>query len=106
MNKKKRNAIIALIVIYFALVYFFNVIADNINIKDIGTSKASDKTFKIISSTENKDIEETLKKYAKENQIDLQIDYAGTIEIMDKLNNGENYDAVWCSNSIWLYYVK
>ena len=106
MNKKKRNAIIALIVIYFALVYFFNVIADNINIKDIGTSKASDKTFKIISSTENKDIEETLKKYAKENQIDLQIDYAGTIEIMDKLNNGENYDAVWCSNSIWLYMLN
>ena len=106
MKKKKRNAIIALIVIYFALVYFFNVIADNINIKDIGTSKASDKTFKIISSTENKDIEETLKKYAKENQIDLQIDYAGTIEIMDKLNNGENYDAVWCSNSIWLYMLN
>ena len=50
--------------------------------------------------------EETLKKYAKENQIDLQIDYAGTIEIMDKLNNGEKYDAVWCSNSIWLYMLN
>ena len=22
---------------------------------------------------------------------------------MSKLNNGEKYDAVWCSNSIWLY---
>ena len=103
MKKKKSNYIIALVVIYFVLVYFFNVISDHVNIKNIGTNKASDKTFKIISSTENKDIEETLKKYAKENQIDLQIDYAGTIEIMDKLNNGENYDAVWCSNSIWLY---
>ena len=25
---------------------------------------------------------------------------------MDKLNNGENYDAVWCSNSIWLYMLN
>ena len=106
MKKKKSNYIIALVVIYFVLVYFFNVISDHVNIKNIGIGKTSDKTFKIISSTENKDIEETLKKYAKENQIDLQIDYAGTIEIMDKLNNGENYDAVWCSNSIWLYMLN
>ena len=88
MKKKKLNYIIALVIIYFVLVYFFNVISDHINIKNIGINKISDKTFKIISSTENKDIEEILKKYAKENKIDLQIDYAGTIEIMDKLNNG------------------
>ena len=25
---------------------------------------------------------------------------------MEKLNNGENYDAVWCSNSIWLYMLN
>lgn len=106
MKKKKWNYIIALFVIYFLLVYFFNNVSDHLDLKNIGISKISDKTFKLISSTENKDIEETLKKYAKENKIDLQIDYAGTIEIMDKLNNGENYDAVWCSNSIWLYMLN
>ena len=106
MKKKKSNYIIALIVIYLVLVYFFNAVSDLLDIKNIVTTKTSDKTFKIISSTENKDIEEILKKYAKENKIDLQIDYAGTIEIMDKLNNGENYDAVWCSNSIWLYMLN
>ena len=63
----------------------------------------SDNTFKIISSTENKDIEEIVQNYAKKNNINVSIDYAGTIEIMSKLNNGEKYDAVWCSNSIWLY---
>ena len=83
MKKKKWNYIIALFVIYFLLVYFFNNVSDHLDLKNIGISKISDKTFKLISSTENKDIEETLKKYAKENQIDLQIDYAGTIEIMD-----------------------
>ncbi|MEI3401406.1 MAG: substrate-binding domain-containing protein [Clostridia bacterium] len=105
MEKKKLNYIIVIIIIYFILVCLFNAIANNVNLEDIMEETTSD-TFKIISSTENKDIEETLKKYAKENQIDLQIDYAGTIEIMDKLNNGEKYDAVWCSNSIWLYMLN
>ena len=62
--------------------------------------------FKIIASTENKDLETALQSYAKQNKIDIQIDYAGTIEIMDKLNSGEYYDAVWTSNSIWLYMLN
>ena len=62
--------------------------------------------FKIISSTENKDIENIIKAYAKNNNIDINIEYAGTIDIMSKLNSGENYDAVWASNSIWLYMLN
>lgn len=65
-----------------------------------------DNTFKIISSSENEDFEETLIQYAKDKNIDIEIDYAGTLEIMDKLNQGEDYDAVWCSNSIWLYMLN
>ena len=60
-------------------------------------------SLSIISSTENKDLEEILMSYARKNGINLNIDYAGTIEIMDKLNRGDKYDAVWSSNSIWLY---
>ena len=65
MKKKKSNYIIALVIIYFVLVYFFNIISDHVNIKNIGINKISEKTFKIISSTENKDIEETLKNTQK-----------------------------------------
>lgn len=67
------------------------------------TNLKSNNTFKLISSTENKDIENELKKFAKNEGINLEIDYAGTIDIMQKLNKGEEYDAVWASNSIWLY---
>ena len=63
----------------------------------------SDKTFSIISSSENKDLEDTIMDIAKKNDIDLAIEYAGTLDIMEKLNSGEKYDAVWASNSIWLY---
>ena len=59
--------------------------------------------FKLISSSENEDLEKILQEFAVKNDINLTIDYAGTIEIMDKLNSGEKYDAVWTSNSIWLY---
>lgn len=105
-KKSKTKYIIAIVIIYLVLVLISYIIKDNANISMIENNKVSDETFKIISSTENKDIENVLRKCAKENDIELQIDYAGTIEIMEKLNNGENYDAVWCSNSIWLYMLN
>lgn len=62
--------------------------------------------FRIISSTENKDLEPIIQDYARKNDIDLDVEYAGTIEIMDRLNNNEEFDAVWTSNSIWLYMLN
>lgn len=86
------------------MICFFEGMREELGTTIKNTEKTnSDNTFKIISSTENKDIEEIIQNYAKKNNIDVSIDYAGTIEIMSKLNNGEKYDAVWCSNSIWLY---
>lgn len=63
-------------------------------------------TFRIISSTENKDLEPIIQDYARKNDIDLDVEYAGTIDIMDRLNNNEQFDAVWTSNSIWLYMLN
>ena len=91
MEKKQKKSMISIFAIFIILVCLIEGLGSNVKtiIKDTEKNN-SDNTFKIISSTENKDIEES-------------IDYAGTIEIMSKLNNGEKYDAVWCSNSIWLY---
>ena len=66
----------------------------------------NDNTFKMIVSSENSDIEPILMEFANLNNIDLQIDYAGTLDIMEKLNYGEEYDAVWTANSIWLYMLN
>lgn len=103
MKNKKVKSIAIIVLIYFILVGIFNLIAKEVSKQE---SEIKDDTFKMIVSTENKDIENVLQKCAKENDIELQIDYAGTIEIMEKLNNGEKYDAVWCSNSIWLYMLN
>lgn len=66
----------------------------------------TDNIFKIISSTENIDIEPILLNFAQENNIALEIEYSGTIDIMEQLNSGAEYDAVWTSNSIWMYMLN
>ena len=66
----------------------------------------NDNSLRIISSTENRDLDDMVKSFASKNGIDIEIDYAGTLEIMDKLNSNNKYDAVWISNSMWLYMLE
>lgn len=106
---KKTKATVWIAIIIFALIMLSLVaeaLGDNIlvneaknNIMDIFTKK----TLNIIASQENEDLEEVIQNYAKTKNYDINIEYAGTLDVMEKLNSGENYDAVWVSNSIWLY---
>ena len=64
----------------------------------------SDNVFRIISSTSTKSMDNDLIKYGKKNGIKIKIEHYGDLEIVDKLNDDSKpYDAVWISNSIWLY---
>ena len=111
-EKKSKNhsgkfAIVVLVIVLAMIIMmqlipsnFPEDVANEINGVQTGFSK---ETFKILSSTENKDLEEIVKNYADSKGIKVSIEYAGTLEIMEKLNNKEEYDAVWISNSIWLY---
>ena len=101
-NSRSGWIIFAIIILLF---FYFGTKNETTNTtKNIKTSNS--KEFRIISSTENKDLESIIQNYAHQNNIDLSIDYAGTIDIMDKLNSKEQYDAVWTSNSIWLYMLN
>ena len=92
MEKKQKKSIILIFIIFIIMICFFEGMREELGTTIKNTEKTnSDNTFKIISSTENKDIEEIIQNYAKKNNIDVSIDYAGTIEIMSKLNNGEKY---------------
>ena len=110
MEKKKNNSaifiVIGIIIVYFLIGNVFNFIVDFLNGSEKTTTKepkAYSKTFRIISSSENKDLEPIILNYAKSKKYDVEIEYAGTLDIMQKLNDGEEYDAVWTSNSIWIY---
>lgn len=61
-------------------------------------------TLHILSSYDNKIVMDDIIKYANDNNNEIVVDYMGDLDIIDELNhNSENYDAVWISNSMWLY---
>ncbi len=110
-NKKNNKAFslgqfIVITVFIFILYNFFASIisSSNFNININGHNISSNR-FNILISSENEIFKEDLYKYAKEKKFKINIDSASTLEIIDILNSGKNYDAVWISNSIWLYQV-
>lgn len=110
MSSNKRAINFVVIVAFIVLLLVVILISEQDSNKQekitnkINSSMAESKTpFRIISSSENEDLYPILSKFAQDNNIKLEVEYAGTLEIMEKLNDGESYDAVWTSNSIWLY---
>ena len=93
---------IIFIFVYFIVAIFNTVIKEYKNISSYNRNNYSDKVFSLITTPENKVLEETINKYARKNAIELSITYADNLDIVDKLNSGEKYDAIWASNSIWL----
>lgn len=71
--------------------------------KDYNYFNIKDRNFNIISSSENEDLESIIKEYGERQGYDINIEYAGTLDIMQKMKEENQYDAVWISNSIWLY---
>ena len=68
-------------------------------------SSYSNKVFRLISSSENKVFDSEIRSYAKKERIKIDIVYDDTLKIIKRLNNGEKFDSVWLSNSIWMYAI-
>ena len=98
MKKKNNTKIwIWLIMIFIIFIYITSNKDEKENIK-------SKDTFRIISSTSTSAMDDEITKYGKKNGIKIEIEHYGDLEIVDILNNNsKDYDAVWISNSIWLY---
>lgn len=105
IKKSVKFSVIAFIIIVILIIITISDYAEN----GFGTNLINSNLlnqgneFKIIASSENEDLENILQKFAKQEGIDLVVEYAGTLDIMEKLNSGDEYDAVWISNSIWVY---
>lgn len=98
MSKKSANGLMLILILI--IIFLTSSLFSSIN------NYTNRKTFRLLMSNENKDLEMTVKNYFKKNKIDVEIDYAGTLDIIDKLNNKESYDAAWISNSIWIYLLN
>ena len=115
MEENKKSKIVAIIIAVLFVVFLIgSYIEDNFNnmiekFEDKYSTTIgnySNSTFRIISSQENENLEEIVKDYARKKGYNVDIEYAGTLEIVQKINNGEEYDAVWLSNSIWGYMLN
>ncbi len=60
-------------------------------------------TIRILSGSENEELEQILEECEKSTGIDIEMTYRGSVDIMQELKNGApDYDAVWTASSIWL----
>ena len=107
MEKKNshtiRNIIIFVVILYFIIKIFGISSSNKKNEIKYSDRTYSSKTFSILSSQENEDLEPIIMDYASKQGYDVEITYQGTLDMMETLNSGEKYDAVWASNAIWLY---
>lgn len=102
MNKKKSGSKMWIFWAIVLVVGFWYLV-----LKDDDSSIFSPNVFRVLASTSTEMMEGDLKAFAKKNNINLEIDYYGDLEIVDILNtNSSDYDAVWLSNSLWLYQLE
>ena len=111
-SKKNDTNVLGLILGFLGFI-FFVLILDSITSGDEpGIFKPTKDTSKdnyihILSSFENSSMEDEIKNYAKKEKIDVEFTYMGDIDIVDELNaDPSKYDAVWISNSMWLYMLN
>lgn len=102
---KKKNPTetwITIIIICAVLSFIFSGI--DLNYDYDYTYNNEDEVFRIISSTSTSKLDQELIDYGEEIGLDVEIEHYGDLEIVDILNeDSSRYDAVWISNSIWLY---
>ncbi len=112
MTKRKNNDIGlgAVILAIVGIIIFWNFIigiatSEHEHQRDIFDPKyENENVIRILSSFENETFENDIKAYASKENIDVYFKYMGDIDIVDELNNNAKaYDAVWISNSMWLY---
>ena len=92
-----------LILIFIGIIFLIEITEMDSAIKGTGRSKY----FTILSNPDNKEFMDELDEYAKSEKIKLIVEYKDDLEAIDELEeNGRVYDAVWMSNSTWLYMLN
>ena len=90
-----RKIVVIIIVAVIILLLAFGIYGGTIGKKG---------SFTILSNNDNSVFDEEIISFAKENKIDVDIVHADDLEAIDMLeSNSSLYDAVWLSNSTWLY---
>lgn len=99
--KKGNNKLVIWIIVLLAFYLIF------ISDRNSNSNHYDDEAFHILASTSVSKMDDDLIKYGKKQGIDVIIEHYGDLEIVDMLNeDAKKYDAVWMSNSLWLYMLN
>ena len=62
------------------------------------------KPLSIVSGSENKSLETLIKDLGRENGLDIQMTYLGSVDIAREMQKGSAcaYDAVWPASTLWV----
>ena len=104
-NNKKGSSPLVIIVVIIAIISLIGTLTGPDTDFTDDKNVYSENVFSLISSSENEVFDNEIKEFAKKEGIDIDIKYDDTLKITKRLNSGEEYDAVWLSNSIWTYAV-
>lgn len=66
-----------------------------------GDSADDPNAFHILAGSELKDVEQQVKAEARKAGVPVRFEYAGTLDIIDRINRGEKVDAVWVANGAY-----
>ena len=104
--KKKNENFGKWIVFCVIILYILSKCNSGIENKFFEKTNSPD-TLYILSSYENQTASKDVEKYAKKISKKVEFKYMGDLEIVEELNNNSSkYDAVWISNSMWLYMLN
>ena len=99
MKKNLKSIIIVLIIL---LVFFMIGISINKVVRYFGSTD-----FVILSNYDNSVYDDEIIKFGEENNINVSFVHADDLEAIDLLTiDSSKYDAVWLSNSTWLYMLN
>ena len=85
-NNNNSSLIIAIVLFIGILIIFSSVMIKNV-VKTFLNFNKTDSTLNILSSYENADLEDDIKKFASKNNIKVAFTYMGDLEIVDELND-------------------
>ena len=100
--KKQSKIIIGVIIALFIIYLFANLISGFVD--GVTNTIFHNSDLKILSSYENEKVSNEVESYARSIGKTIEFKFMGDLDIISELNkNSKNYDAVWISNSMWLY---
>lgn len=106
-----KRAVLSACILAFALLLTACGPASSDSITSTGDPASGEQTFhyggdvtlRILSGSENQELEGILDDFARERGVNIEMEYQGSLDIMRTLQ-GEtvDYDAVWPASSLWL----